>query len=150
MDSDRPAAYENVRSQIGCCGIWCGSCAVGNGTMRELTIRLEEVLRSHGLKHWAPEDLDYAGLERALAVVRRVATCTGCRKGGGRDDCEMRICCGERGTNDCLACAEVRSCRHAEILETMRSGARAADLLVKEADVPDAPLLEEWERRARG
>jgi hypothetical protein len=29
--------FENVKSQIGFCGIWCGSCLGGNGAVLELT-----------------------------------------------------------------------------------------------------------------
>ena len=37
-------AYENAKSQIGGCGIWCGSCALGNGSLRALIEGLETVL----------------------------------------------------------------------------------------------------------
>ena len=37
-------AFENVQGQIGFCGIWCGSCVVGNGTLKELTKRYEEII----------------------------------------------------------------------------------------------------------
>ena len=33
---------ENVKDQIGYCGIWCGSCIVGNGALRELTRKYED------------------------------------------------------------------------------------------------------------
>ncbi len=35
-------AFDRVKAQIGACGIWCGSCAVGNGSLRELSRRFEE------------------------------------------------------------------------------------------------------------
>jgi hypothetical protein len=42
-------ALENVKGQIGACGIWCGSCAVGNGALQELSRRYGELLKGHGL-----------------------------------------------------------------------------------------------------
>jgi hypothetical protein len=34
MPVNNANAYENVMDQIGYCGICCGSCAVGNGALR--------------------------------------------------------------------------------------------------------------------
>lgn len=149
MKSEQLAAFENVRGQIGCCGIWCGSCAVGNGSLKRLTAKYEEVVESHGLKHWAPNDLDYKEFVRALGAVRRVASCAGCRKGGGRDDCELRSCCGTKGVSDCLECSERSNCDHHDLLEHMRSGARAAGLFVKEPMAPNEALLRDWEAKIR-
>jgi hypothetical protein len=65
---DRP--FENVRDQIGFCGIWCGSCAVGNGALRELTKRYEDVVKGYGLEGCAgcdqPEACDSAELLRVM------------------------------------------------------------------------------------
>jgi hypothetical protein len=149
MKSERLAAFENVRGQIGCCGIWCGSCAVGNGSLRTLTAKYEDVIQSHGLEHWAPDDLSYQEFIRALGAVRRVASCAGCRKGGGRDDCELRSCCGTKGVRDCIECPHRSNCEHSELLEHMRSGARAAGLFVKESIGSDELLLRDWETKVR-
>ena len=151
MEAEHLTAFENVRGQIGCCGIWCGSCVVGNESLRELTAKYEEVLRSDGLEHRAPEDLDYGEFARSLSlgVVRRVASCAGCRKGGGRDDCELRSCCGSEGVRDCLECSKRSRCDHGGVLKHMRSGARAANLFVKDASGADEQLLEEWEALLR-
>jgi hypothetical protein len=149
METKRLTAFEKVRGQIGCCGIWCGSCAVGNGSLEALTAKYQRVLESYGLEHWAPDDLDYGEFARALVAVKRVASCDGCRKGGGRDDCELRSCCGSKGVSDCLDCPKRSDCEHHDLLERMRSGARGASLFVKEASGPNKPLLEEWETAVR-
>lgn len=143
------AAYENVRSQVGCCGIWCGSCAVGNGSLKRLTTKYEDVIRSHGLEHWAPADLDYKQFTAGLAAVRRVAACAGCRKGGGRDQCEMRACCRSRALNDCLECPDRADCPHEKSLNHMRSGARDAGLFVKDDGGDHDALLSRWETELR-
>jgi len=150
MESEHLAAFENVRGQIGCCGIWCGSCPVGNGSLRKLTAKYEEVLHSHGLEHWAPEDLDYGEFVRALGVVKRVASCAGCRNGGGRDNCELRSCCESKAVRDCLECAGRSRCEHGHVLEHMRSGAGAAGLLVKDVSGSSSEqLTREWEAVVR-
>lgn len=55
-----PEAFDRVKAQIGACGIWCGSCSVGNGSLRELSRRFEEVLEGHGVGEWAPPSLPRA------------------------------------------------------------------------------------------
>ena len=42
--------FELVKNQIGSCGIWCGSCVVANGTLRELTRRYAQMIEAYGLK----------------------------------------------------------------------------------------------------
>ena len=129
-------AFENVKDQIGYCGIWCGSCIVGNGALAELTTRYESILAAYGLKEWAPSEFDHAGFTRALDIIRRFGSCPGCLNGGGRDSCEMRTCALERGLSTCVGCSAGSACGPNELLEKMRSGAEAAGLFVK-TDVED-------------
>jgi len=137
-------AYENVKDQIGGCGIWCGSCAVGNGSLRELTRRFEVVLDSHGVGHWAPPEMDYAAFARGLKTIREIASCVGCRKGGGRDDCPLRACSVGRRAADCTECGTFGACDHEELLQTMRSGARKAGLFVRDPGEDRSALLRTW------
>jgi hypothetical protein len=137
-------AFENVKDQIGSCGIWCGSCVLGNGALRELTTRCGEMLRAYGLKEWAPQDFDHAGFLDALDVIHRAGSCPGCRKGGGRDDCEIRACASEKGLNDCTECVDRVDCAPRELLEKMRSGAWAAGLFVRHDGEERDRALEKW------
>ena len=141
-------AFENVKDQIGGCGIWCGSCAVGNGSLRALNDRFKDVLDSHGAEHWAPDDMDYAAFADGLARLREASACTGCRKGGGRDDCELRACSEEHGLSDCSACADFGACGHDELLELMGVGARDAGLFVR--DPGEDVDLTAWIERLKG
>lgn len=144
-----PEAFDRVKTQVGTCGIWCGSCAVGNGSLRELSRRFEEVLESHGIGEWAPSELDYASFTRGLAVIRDIASCPGCRNYGGREDCEMRTCAAGRGLSECAECSEHASCSHGEILRHMRTGARDAGLFIKTENVDARELLPEWIRKLK-
>jgi hypothetical protein len=130
MSKPRPEAFENVKDQVGYCGIWCGSCIVGNGALAELTTRYESILDAYGIKQWAPSDFDHAGFARELDMIRRFGSCPGCLKGGGRDNCEMRACAVEKGLKTCVGCSAGSGCEPRETLETMRSGAVAAGLFV--------------------
>ena len=143
------SCYENVKNQIGFCGIWCGSCIVGNGSLREMAKRFGETLDAYGLRAWAPPDLEYDELSRGLDAIGRIPVCPGCLKGGGRNGCEIRACALNRGLESCTRCPEFGNCRHAEIVEKMRSGAAAAGLFVmREGDERDR-ILPEWDARLR-
>jgi len=141
-------AFDNVKSQIGVCGIWCGSCAVGNGALCEVTRRYVEVLEGHGIEHWAPSELDYDAFSNGLSIVAKIASCQGCRRGGGRAECEMKACASERNLRECNVCGELE-CLHAEVLERMRKGACEAGLFVNtEPGTADA-RLEDWTAQLR-
>ena len=137
-------AYENVKDQIGFCGIWCGSCVVGNGTLRKLTTRYEQTITSHGLEKWGPKDFDYAEFSKGLASIQRIPACPGCRKGGGRDECEIRNCAIARGDSSCTLCDAFGECKHQEILDHMRSGAIAAGLTVAEQGDDGQKQIDNW------
>lgn len=140
----KPQSFDKVKGQIGFCGIWCGSCVVGNGTLRELTDRYEEIIRTYGLEGWAPEDLDYEKFLKGLASIQSEASCPGCLKGGGRENCELRACASEKSMDDCSVCDESAACKHSEALHKMRSGALDAGLFVKLEDIDRQRLIEEW------
>jgi len=137
-------AFENVKDQIGSCGIWCGSCIVGNGALMELTERYQKLIAGYGLKNWGPEDFDFEEFSKGLASIGGIRACSGCLKGGGRDECEIRSCALERNLNDCTACDGRPACKHGEILEHMRSGARAAGLFVRDTGSDRSGLLARW------
>jgi len=135
---------EIVKDQIGYCGIWCGSCAVGNGALRELTRRFEETTRVYGLKEWVSKDFDYYEFSKGLTSIQHLSFCPGCMKGGGRERCEIRICASKKGLHNCTACDEQVDCKHSMILEKMRSGALAAGLFVKSDQDDRHQLIEKW------
>jgi hypothetical protein len=134
--------FDNVRNQIGFCGIWCGSCVLGNGALKELTKRYEEIVEKYGLVQWAPEDFDYNKFKKELASIQEVAFCSGCLKGGGRTDCEMRSCASNKKIDDCCRCDEFMTCKNSELLQKMREGARGANLLVKDKNVDHQEFIE--------
>ena len=136
--------FNNVKHQIGFCGIWCGSCAVGNGALMRLTKGYEGVIDGYGLEGWAPRDFDFEEFKKGLSSIRAIPPCKGCLKGGGRPDCEMRACASEQNLSDCSECEQPTSCENLETLKRMRTGALAAGLMVK-TDVADRDdLIEKW------
>ena len=146
----KPEAFENVKNQIGFCGIWCGSCVVGNGTLRELTKRYEEIVRKYGLAEWAPKDLSFKEFTKGLVSVQAIPPCSGCHKGGGRDDCEMRTCALGKGVADCSECDQPELCENNQTLSHMRTGAQLAGLFMKTEKVNRKQLLAYWTAELKG
>jgi hypothetical protein len=136
-------AFENVKTQIGLCGIWCGSCTVGNGTLSALATGLEELVSSYGLKEWA-EGFDHLEFSRGLAAIRRASSCCGCLKGGGREKCEIRACATHEQLPGCTACGKRSRCSHAAMLGQMRTGARRAGLAVLEKESDRNGAIAKW------
>ena len=42
--------FDNVENQIGFCGIWCGSCPAGNGSVVEPTRKYEEIVKKNRME----------------------------------------------------------------------------------------------------
>jgi hypothetical protein len=141
---DAKKAFENVKDQIGFCGIWCGSCVVGNGTLQEITKRYKKLIQAYGVSEWCPKDFDYDEFTKGLASLQRMPLCSGCMKGGGRDNCEIRACASDKELQDCTECSEHTECKHDKILEQMRSGALKAGLFVRANETDRETLLLEW------
>jgi hypothetical protein len=136
--------FDNVKAEMGACSIWCGSCAVGNGTLRELTRRFEELTVVYGLREWAPSEFRYEEFSQGLASIRDMGLCPGCVRGGGREDCVIRACASRLGLDDCGLCPESAACEHAAIIETMRSGALKAGLIARSSEAGRDEHLDQW------
>lgn len=137
-------AFENVRDQVSACGIWCGSCAVGNGVISDLAARYEQLLRAYGLAEWGPKEIDYDVLFGNLKAMHEMPGCPGCRQGGGLEGCAMRICAAEKELEECIACDEYGTCQHTKALQQTLKGATAAKMVVKTASGDSAELITRW------
>lgn len=124
-------AFQKVKGQVGACGIWCGSCIVGNGMLGELTRRYDELIKGYGLESWAPGDFDFGEFKKGLASIAAIPLCPGCLKGGGIAGCSIRSCAGRKKLRDCSECGRLKSCPNKDEIKKMRDGALAAGLMVK-------------------
>ena len=120
-------SFENVKNQIGYCRIWCGSCAVGNGPMQELSLQYGEIINNYGLKEWTPNDFDFNEFIEGLSSIKSVSQCPGCLKGGRRSNCEIRTCAIENGLNICNECDKFSLCSNVIVLNNMRNGQNLRD-----------------------
>ncbi len=141
--------FENVKNQIGYCGLWCGSCIVGNGTLKELTKGYEGLIRGYGVDEWGAKDFDSKEFTEGLVSIQNLPICQGCLKGGGDDECKIRPCAANRKISDCNECNEFTTCKNIEALQKVRTGALRVGMLVKTDKVSQRELIEKWAAEIR-
>lgn len=122
------SAFDNVKGQVGPCGLWCGSCIVGNGLLAEMTAQYERVACGHGVHKWVLKEKGEAFVE-ALNTIKEVPVCRGCLNGGGDDTCRMRECTKQKGLIHCDECDDEDKCPHRAMINYMREAGKAAGMI---------------------
>ena len=145
----KTAAYNRVKDQIGYCGIWCGSCVVGNGSLQQLTTGYEDIIKNYDLENWAPGTFDFKEFLKGLATIKAIPLCVGCRKGGGWEACPMRGCVAKKGIADCAECDDQAVCPHSASLEKMRKGSLRAGLFVKTRRGKQKEFIARWAKKLK-
>lgn len=140
----KPSAFENVKDQLAYCGLWCGSCSVGNGTVNDFAGRCAKVMTDYGIHEWGPRDVDYDIMLSGLAKVCASQPCPGCLKGGGRTNCEIRACAIGKGYAECVDCPSGDACPNSKLILHMRSGARRVGMKVKDESGSRSKILKDW------
>jgi len=136
--------FENVKSQICFCGIWCGSCMGGNGAILELTRKYEQIIKRSkpALEKYAPKEFNFNEFMKGLSCIQAMPMCPGCRKGGGNPTCKIRICALEKSMTDCSQCDELIECKNFEELEKSHPTIKKGLMEIKSHDQTE--LIEKW------
>jgi hypothetical protein len=114
-------AHAAVKDQVAPCGLRCGDCDLGNGSVAKTAIDLRNFIQRYDLPSWAHEmpggnDIDFKTLDRTLIWLRGSFGCPGCLNGGGNSDCPIRRCSKEKGLTTCAGCADLKACTKFEWL----------------------------------
>jgi len=138
------SVFQNVRNQIGFCGIWCGSCLGGNGAVQELTRKYEQVVKRSQLaiEKWTPKEFSFNEFMKGLACIEAMQLCPGCRKGGGPSTCNIRICALGKSLSDCSQCNELADCKNFGHLE--KTNPKIKEELSKLKTSNQDQLLKKW------
>ncbi len=109
-------AYNHVKGQAGPCGITCGTCVLGNGTIAITASKTKEHILGYGIKEWAPstpggKEINWVETEKALDWLIQNANCRGCENGGGQPECVIRNCANDKGYQLCNECNELDTCK---------------------------------------
>ena len=108
-------AFVQVKDQIGPCGITCGTCDLGNGTVAETALKLNNYLKMYGVSSWGEQvpgwsDIDFESLNNSLDWIQTYTRCFGCEQGGGPPDCAIKSCAKDKGYELCSQCSELDDC----------------------------------------
>lgn len=136
--------FENIKNQIGFYGLWCGSCIVGNGTLKELTKRYEGLIKGYGVGEWGAKDFNSKEFMKGLTSIQNLPICPGCLKSGGNDECKIRPCASKKKISDCNECNEPTACKNLEALQKVRTGALGVGMLIKTRKGGQPQLKEKW------
>ena len=141
-------AFDNVKNQIGYCAIWCGSCVVGNGALKEVTRKYEHIIDGYGIDEWGAQEQGFNGQElmKALKGIQNIPICFGCRKGGGNLSCKIRPCASNKNLNDCTECKDFMKCENREPLNKVRTGAFNVGMIIRtnEDKTDQQRLIKKW------
>jgi len=143
--------FENVKNQIGYCGLWCGSCVVGNGSLKELTKRYEHIISGYGVDEWGAKGFDSKEFMKGLTSIQALPICQGCLKGGGNDTCTIRPCASRKRISTCNECNEHATCKNLEALQKVRTGALSVGMIVKtdKDKANQQQLIKKWTAEIR-
>ncbi len=122
---------------------------MGNGTLKELTKRYEELIKGYGVNEWGAEDFDGKEFMKGLASIQTLPICPGCLKGGGNDKCKIRPCASNKKIHDCNECSETTTCKNNESLQKVRTGALAVGMILKTDKNDQTQLVEKWTAEIR-
>jgi len=141
-------AFQSVKNQIGYCGLWCGSCIVGNGTLKELTKNYEHLIQGYGINEWGATNFDGKEFMKGLTSVQALPVCVGCLKGGGNDQCKIRPCASNKKISDCITkCDQQKTCINREALQKVRAGALSVGMILttdQDRNVDRQQLIKKW------
>ncbi len=104
-----------LRNQVAPCGITCGTCVLGNGTITGAAEKMITYINDYGIKDWAPNlpegsEINWDDTQKTMEWLILNASCSGCEAGGGPPDCAIRICSGEKEITLCNMCEELEDC----------------------------------------
>lgn len=137
-------AFDRVKDQMGYCGLWCGSCIVGNGALVELTKRYRGLLVGYGVDEWGSGGFDRDEFLKGLTSIEALPVCNGCRQGGGNEACRIRPCAQARGVSSCNDCSEFARCPHMEAMRAVRAGALRVGMIVETQGPRDPDSFRRW------
>jgi hypothetical protein len=115
-------ALNTTENRAGPCGIVCGACPLGSGTVAKTAGQTRKHIVDCQIPMWSPfvpggEVIDWTAMDRGLEWMEKYACCAGCENGGGPPDCTIRICAREKGYELCSSCDELDSCTKFEWLK---------------------------------
>jgi hypothetical protein len=93
------------------CGLYCGACDIYQKRIGQSGNELKKVLDAYRFEEISTQVPGLGNYEAFHKVLNTLVTifgqCSGCPKGGGPPQCEIRNCCREKGHKACAECSSV-------------------------------------------
>lgn len=122
---------ESIVNQIGFCGIYCGNCDMGNGSIVNTAKNLEKFAKDYEFEKWyqmipvgESEKFDFQEFKKGMKWFMKYSLCPGCQMGGGPPECKVKICAKEKGFEICSECDLMNSCKKINWVEENYSKVR--------------------------
>jgi hypothetical protein len=114
------------------CGLYCGDCSFGKGTIPDLARDLRKELRDARFDKVAEiipfkEFQEYPQCYAVLGAMVKLR-CKGCRGGSRSRFCEVAQCALKKELEGCWECADFPECRKLEFLEHVHGDAHLKNL----------------------
>lgn len=114
------------------CGLYCGDCSFGKGTIPDLARDLRKELRETRFEKIAEaipfkEFENYRECYEVLGAMVKLR-CKGCRNGSRSKFCNIAKCAIKNGFEGCWECTEFESCRKMKFLEPVHGDAHIKNL----------------------
>ncbi len=123
---------ENHLAKTAYCGLYCGDCSFGLGTIPNMARDLRKALRDARFDRIAevipfPEFKKYDDCYEVLGAMVKLR-CKGCRGGFRSSFCDIAKCAQKNGYEGCWKCGDFAVCGKLESLETVHGDAHLKNL----------------------
>jgi hypothetical protein len=114
------------------CGLYCGDCAFGRGTIPDLARDLRKELRDNRFDKVAdaipfPEFKKYGDCYEVLGAMVKLR-CKGCRGGSRSRFCNIAQCAVKKGLEGCWECGDFSDCGKLDFLVPVHGDAHIKNL----------------------
>jgi hypothetical protein len=94
---------------VGSCILFCGACDIYQQRISKPGKELKEVLDAWQFNKWVTKTQGFEDYETFYKILKNMIAafgkCTGCQKGGGDPECQIRKCCEDKGFSTCAECS---------------------------------------------
>ena len=124
------------RDLVAYCGLYCDDCLARKGRVAEMATALKKELKEEKFERFAGAVSDvpffeplkrYSDFAAVLDILSGSRCTRTCKEGGGHQ-CEVRICCTEKGIEGCWECGEFVGCEKLVFLEGVHGVAHIRNL----------------------
>jgi hypothetical protein len=108
----------DLRDLTSYCGLYCPGCELHQGRSAKQLEKLRRTPEKYSSVAGtdSPAEDQTASSDDTVegvldSVSRQYGSCSGCKKGDGKKDCQVRSCASDRGYSTCVECIRMENCK---------------------------------------